>query len=67
MRRPRRDALDADPMMVSEEVAALFRVNAKTVDRWAESRVIAAIKTPGGGKWLFRESEVRRHLEGGES
>ena len=44
------------------EVAALFRVNPKTVTRWARAGKITAIRTLGGHR-RFRASEIRRCLE----
>jgi excisionase family DNA binding protein len=44
-------------------VAALFRVDPKTVTRWAAAGRIGSIRTPGGHR-RFRESEVRALLEG---
>jgi excisionase family DNA binding protein len=44
-------------------VAALFRVDPKTVTRWAASGRISSIRTPGGHR-RFRESEVRALLRG---
>jgi excisionase family DNA binding protein len=46
-------------------VAALFRVDPKTVTRWAAAGRISSIRTPGGHR-RFRESEVRALLEGEE-
>jgi excisionase family DNA binding protein len=60
-----RDLLNGDPLLTCEEVAELFRVVAPTVARWAESSKLAGIKSPGGGVWRFRESVVRKALEGG--
>ena len=40
------------------EVALLFRVDPKTVTRWASAGRIGSIRTPGGHR-RFRESEVR--------
>ena len=40
------------------EVALLFRVDPKTVARWASAGRIGSIRTPGGHR-RFRESEVR--------
>lgn len=48
-------------LLTSAEVAALFRVDAKTVTRWAASGRITSIRTPGGHR-RFRESEVRALL-----
>lgn len=45
------------------EVAALFRVDPKTVTRWAASGRLTSIRTPGGHR-RFRESDVRRLLRG---
>jgi excisionase family DNA binding protein len=44
-------------------VAALFRVDAKTVTRWAANGRINSIRTPGGHR-RFRESEVQALLRG---
>jgi excisionase family DNA binding protein len=52
-----------DPLLTPGEVAALMRVDPKTVTRWAAAGKISAIRTPGGHR-RFRESEVRRLLEG---
>jgi excisionase family DNA binding protein len=40
----------------------MFRVNAKTVTRWARSGRLSAIKTMGGHR-RYRLSEVRRAVE----
>jgi len=45
------------------EVAALFRVDPKTVTRWASSGRITSIKTPGGHR-RFREREIMAMLNG---
>jgi excisionase family DNA binding protein len=44
-------------------VASLFRVDPKTVTRWAAAGRISSIRTPGGHR-RFRESEVRALLRG---
>ena len=51
-------------LLTPGEVAALFRVDPKTVTRWAASGRITSIRTPGGHR-RFRESEVRNLLSGG--
>lgn len=51
-----------DALLTPAEVAALFRVNPKTVTRWARAGKIAAIRTLGGHR-RFRASEIRRCLE----
>lgn len=53
-------------LLTSSEVAALFRVDVKTVGRWVAAGRIGSIRTPGGHH-RFRESEVRALLEGDES
>lgn len=51
-----------DRLLTPGEVAGLFRVDPKTVTRWAAAGRIASIRTPGGHR-RFRESEVRALLE----
>jgi excisionase family DNA binding protein len=50
-------------LLTPGEVASLFRVDPKTVTRWAASGRITSIRTPGGHR-RFRESEVRALLRG---
>ena len=57
-RAPQRDRL-----LTPGEVATLFRVDPKTVTRWASAGRIGSIRTPGGHR-RFRESEVRALLRG---
>ena len=57
-RGPQRDRL-----LTPGEVASLFRVDPKTVTRWAAAGRIGSIRTPGGHR-RFRESEVRALLRG---
>jgi excisionase family DNA binding protein len=56
------DPPQADTLLTPAEVAALFRVNPKTVTRWARAGKITAIRTLGGHR-RFRSSEIRRCLE----
>jgi excisionase family DNA binding protein len=56
----------SDRLLTPSEVAALFRVDPKTVSRWATAGRIGSIRTPGGHH-RFRESEVRAILAGGGS
>src|SRR6266581_3562730 len=55
------DHTQPDALLTPAEVAALFRVNPKTVTRWARAGKITAIRTLGGHR-RFRASEVRRYL-----
>lgn len=50
-----------DRLLTPGEVATLFRVDPKTVTRWASAGRIGSIRTPGGHR-RFRESEVRNML-----
>lgn len=52
-----------DRLMKPGEVAAMFRVDPKTVTRWAAAGLIHSIKTPGGHR-RFYESIVRAMLNG---
>ncbi len=54
--------LDEDELLTPAEVARLFRVNPKTVTRWARAGKIKAIRTLGGHR-RFRASDVRGFLE----
>lgn len=51
----------SDALLTPAEVAAMFRVNPKTVTRWARAGKISAVRTLGGHR-RFRESEIRRSL-----
>lgn len=53
---------DRERLLTPGEVAELFRVDPKTVTRWATARKIGFITTPGGHR-RFRASEVRALLE----
>lgn len=55
--------MNEDTLMTPGEVAALLRVDAKTVTRWAERGLIGSIKTPGGHN-RFRKTEVDAILNG---
>ena len=53
---------EVDALLTPAEVAQLFRVNPKTVTRWARSGKITAIRTLGGHR-RFKAKEVRRCLD----
>lgn len=53
-----------DALLTPGEVAALFRVDPKTVTRWAAAGRIDSTRTPGGHH-RFRAAVVRQHLEEG--
>jgi excisionase family DNA binding protein len=48
-------------LLTPGEVALMFRVDPKTVTRWASAGRIGSIRTPGGHR-RFRETEVRSLL-----
>ncbi|HET7397882.1 MAG TPA: BldC family transcriptional regulator [Intrasporangium sp.] len=54
---------DAEKLLTPAEVAALFRVDPKTVTRWAKAGKLTSIRTLGGHR-RYRESEVRKLLSG---
>jgi len=59
-------AMDAssehEALLTPSEVAAMFRVNPKTVTRWARAGKMSAVRTLGGHR-RFRTPEIRRFLE----
>ncbi|MFS3129793.1 BldC family transcriptional regulator [Nocardioides sp. Bht2] len=55
---------DAEKLLTPAEVAALFRVDPKTVTRWAKAGRIHSIKTLGGHR-RFREEEILALLKEG--
>jgi excisionase family DNA binding protein len=54
---------DGEKVLTSREVAARFRVDPKTVTRWAKSGKLPSFRTLGGHR-RFRESEIRALLRG---
>jgi excisionase family DNA binding protein len=50
-----------EELLTPAEVAAMFRVNPKTVTRWARAGKISAIRTLGGHR-RFKASEIRAAL-----
>jgi excisionase family DNA binding protein len=52
---------EADELLTPAEVAALFRVDPKTVTRWAKAGKLTSIRTLGGHR-RYRAAEVRALL-----
>ncbi len=52
-----------EKLLTPSEVAELFKVNPKTVTRWARAGKITAIRTLGGHR-RFRADEIRSLFEG---
>jgi excisionase family DNA binding protein len=55
---------DTSELLTPGEVAALLKVDAKTVTRWAAAGKINSVRTPGGHRRLFRK-DVDLILKGG--
>lgn len=58
------DALET--LLTPAEVAQLFRVDPKTVTRWAQSGKLSSIRTLGGHR-RYPQSEVMRLLDAGKA
>ena len=57
---------DPEVLLTPSEVAMMFRVDPKTVTRWAKSGKLTAIRTLGGHR-RYRQSEVQVLLEANNS
>ena len=57
MVRPRME----EDLLTPAEVAAIFRVDPKTVARWAETGKVSSIRTLGGHR-RYSAAEIRRLL-----
>ncbi len=53
---------DGEKLLTPSEVAALFRVDPKTVTRWAKAGKLTSIRTLGGHR-RYRDTEVRNLLK----
>lgn len=54
---------DPEPLLTPAEVAGMFRVDPKTVTKWAKAGLLSAVRTLGGHR-RYRESEVKALLAG---
>jgi excisionase family DNA binding protein len=54
---------ESEPLLTPAEVATMFRVDPKTVTRWAKAGKLTSVRTLGGHR-RYRETEVRRLLAG---
>ena len=54
---------EAEPLLTPQEVATMFRVDPKTVTRWAKSGKLTSLRTLGGHR-RYLEREVRALLSG---
>jgi excisionase family DNA binding protein len=57
-----RNSSNQEILLTPAEVAALFRVDPKTVTRWAKAGKLTAIRTLGGHR-RYRQSEVLNLLK----
>jgi excisionase family DNA binding protein len=55
-------SVEPEVLLTPAEVAKLFRVDPKTVTRWAKAGKITAIRTLGGHR-RYRQSEVQALLK----
>ncbi len=55
-------ASNQEKLLTPAEVASLFRVDPKTVTRWAKAGKLTSIKTLGGHR-RYKESEVKALLK----
>jgi excisionase family DNA binding protein len=56
------DQHNEEELLTPSEVAKLFRVDPKTVTRWAKAGKLSSIRTLGGHR-RYRADEVRRLLD----
>ena len=56
-------AKDPDRLLTPREVAAMFRVDPKTVTRWAQAGKLASVRTLGGHR-RYRAADVEGLLAG---
>ncbi len=54
--------IDNDALLTPAEVAGMFRVDPKTVSRWAKAGKLSSIRTLGGHR-RYKASEVYALLE----
>ena len=59
---PPLSAINQEKLLTPAEVALLFRVDPKTVTRWAKAGKLTSIKTLGGHR-RYKESEVKALLK----
>jgi excisionase family DNA binding protein len=60
---PSKQPLEADALLTPSEVATMFRVDPKTVTRWANDGRLTSVRTLGGHR-RYLANEVRSLLSG---
>lgn len=58
----KQDIQSENRLLTPSEVAALFRVNPKTVTRWAQQGKLRSIRTLGGHR-RYSEAEIQAFLD----
>ena len=58
-------AMEGEKLLTPAEVASMFRVDPKTVTRWAKAGKLSAIRTLGGHR-RYRADEIQKLLEENE-
>lgn len=58
-------AKETERLLTPREVAAMFRVDPKTVTRWAQAGKLQYVRTLGGHR-RYRAADVEALLAGGE-
>lgn len=54
--------LDYEPLLTPGEVATIFRVDTKTVRRWAVAGKLDSVRTPGGHR-RYRRTDVKALID----
>lgn len=57
---------ESDALLTPSEVAAMFRVDPKTVTRWAKAGKLSSVRTLGGHR-RYLASEVKALLDGADA
>lgn len=57
---------NTEKLLTPAEVASMFRVDPKTVTRWAKAGKLSSIRTLGGHR-RYRETEIRELIDGSNS
>jgi excisionase family DNA binding protein len=60
-RKANKVKVEQEVLLTPSEVASLFRVDPKTVTRWAKAGKLTSIRTLGGHR-RYKESEVKNLL-----
>nr|WP_207394204.1 BldC family transcriptional regulator [Actinomadura formosensis] len=55
-----------EQLLTPAEVARMFRVDTKTVARWADAGHLASVRTPGGRR-RFSRQQIEHLMRGGDA